>query len=586
MSSCCTSFIYPTRRCKILAVQPRRNQISTTRSTTTSNSSIGSSSHPSSTKHSYLQSLSNKQIDTAQTFSSHINQALINSVSKTISLSNNSNNNNNNDEEDTTIEQFISFTLKGPKAPRKTKSMNEAQILKVQEEKDKLRGRMRLVNGRIISLRDKKKSSSDDSSSLYLQLTVKFFGATDIIVNLSLNQHNIDYTNDLTQLILGEGDAFAISEWGKAPQTSGLLNFQSGELELSNGKWMLDMKRKAKCKFIGSKKRKNKNIDDTASEKKLIVSSHDKAKNFLLSPSAPFFQRLGITDANGKPKIAKSAKLRQCQKFVEIVSNLVNDSIQTFDKDSSSSSSQSIITHDMGCGRGYLTFALHSHLYDRFEGQYDIQSRGVDVRPKLVKEINSIANELGPEFSGLQFITGTIEDTTDLDDQIDILIALHACDTATDDSIWYGIQKKAKIIVTAPCCHKEVRRHLNAHVNSDKNGQHPYAEILRHNIYKERIAETLTDSIRALLLEIADYDVQVFEFIGGEHTSKNVMITAIKRIKSRSSSAKMQLRQRLRSLAELHGIRQQKLALMMKESLHEDVAVSTLDMKRMGMPPI
>ncbi len=165
--------------------------------------------------------------------------------------------------------------------------------------------------------------------------------------------------------------------------------------------------------------------------------------------------------------------------------------------------------------------------------------------------------------------------------------SLHACDTATDDSIWYGIQKEASIIVTAPCCHKEVRRYLDVHVA--KAQDHPYAEILRHNIYKERIAETLTDSMRALLLEIADYDVQVFEFIGGEHTSKNVMITAKKR-KRRSVSQKKHLRSRLQALSKLHGVRQQKLASLMDEILDEDHSTEAERIRRnvsnTGMPSL
>ena len=262
-----------------------------------------------------------------------------------------------------------------------------------------------------------------------------------------------------------------------------------------------------------------------------------------------------------------------CQKFVEIVSRLVDESKIL-------SESEQLRVVDMGCGRGYLTFALHSHLFDKYNN-VDVQSRGIDVRPKLMNEVNAISEELGSAFVGLQFLTGTIE-SAEINDDIDILIALHACDTATDDSLWYGMKKNANVIVSAPCCHKEVRMYLDAHVAKANN--HPYADVLRHNIYKERVAETVTDSIRALLLEIADYDVQVFEFIGGEHTSKNVMITAVKRRKPRTTAQKEQLKIRLKYLAEMHGIERQKLADLMDEPIHPKKS-GNKKLKR-GMPPL
>jgi hypothetical protein len=138
--------------------------------------------------------------------------------------------------------------------------------------------------------------------------------------------------------------------------------------------------------------------------------------------------------------------------------------------------------------------------------------------------------------------------------------------------LWAGIARQADVIVVAPCCHKQVRSQLDTHVA--KNPLHPLADVLRHNIYRERLAETVTDSIRALLLEIAGYNVQVFEFIGGEHTSKNVMITAVKQSFGNeqtqgSTSDQEALRKRLKDLASLHGIREQKLAKWMGERVRD-----------------
>jgi len=448
-------------------------------------------------------------------------------------------------------EDFISFTLKGPKMPRKSNKMSEDKRAKLEIEKQKLRGRMKEVKGRLISLRQKK-----GKESLFLQLTIKFFSATDVAKNWKLND---TIEQELLQLMMGSSSD-TISEWGQYENSE--LPFHSAELELRTGTWNMDLlKQNAKCKFLESKTSIKKSKNGETGSNSL---SHDQQKNVLVSSSALFFQRLGITDTNGKPKVAKSSKLRQCQKFVEVVSKLIDDSLisVTSNSDNDAKERPSIKTLDMGCGRGYLTFALHSHMYNKLHKQHDIQTFGVDMRPKLVKEINHIANDLGEEFNGLKFVTGAIENT-EINDDIDILIALHACDTATDDSIWHGIKTGAKIIVTAPCCHKEVRHYIN----SMKDIDHPYADILRHNIYKERIAETITDSIRAMLLEIADYDVQVFEFIGGEHTNKNVMITAVKRKKPRTLSQREELRSRLKSIAQLHGIKTQKLALLMNEEV-------------------
>eukprot|EP00804_Cyclotella_cryptica_P023684 CCRYP_019310-RB/>CCRYP_019310-RB protein AED:0.35 eAED:0.35 QI:0/0/0/1/0/0/3/0/249 len=225
----------------------------------------------------------------------------------------------------------------------------------------------------------------------------------------------------------------------------------------------------------------------------------------------------------------------------------------------------------MGCGRGYLTFSLHSYLCSKYLSStrrkiVSVQTQGIDRRPKLIQEINGIAHDLGGEFNSLNFIEGTIENTQpDLFKGqrayskwrrcFDILIALHACDTATDDAIWFAISRKADIIVTAPCCQHELRSQIDHHSSSLRSQRH---------------TEIVTDAMRALLLEIAGYDTQVFEFVGGEHTAKNVMITAVKRSKKGESSGNQlrDKRTRLVELATMYGIKRQRLAALMGESLN------------------
>lgn len=292
-----------------------------------------------------------------------------------------------------------------------------------------------------------------------------------------------------------------------------------------------------------------------------------------------------------------SSKLKQCQKFVEIVGNLVDNYVTT----SSSNQTTARVT-DMGCGRGYLTFSLHSYLTTKYLSVENarissVSTQGIDRRPKLIQEINGIARDLGGHFNSLAFIEGTIGSTEDNllqngirhdpeSPSLDILIALHACDTATDDAIWYGITRDADIIVTAPCCQHELRSQIDRHASMlSKQSNCPLNEILRHAIYRERHTEIVTDTMRAQLLEIAGYDTQVFEFIGGEHTAKNVMITAVKR---RDQSDKVKhledKRRKFVELANMYGIKRQRLATLMGESI--DVNDVNDVMTSSGMPPL
>jgi Methyltransferase domain len=252
---------------------------------------------------------------------------------------------------------------------------------------------------------------------------------------------------------------------------------------------------------------------------------------------------------------------------VEIVSSLVEKAVPE-------EMVPEISIIDMGCGRGYLTFSLHSYLAEKYGGS-NVETMGIDVRPKLIAEMSTIASNLGESFSSLKFEEGTIQQIVEQaaaiesdstcqkmasaeSSRVEILVALHACDTATDDALYSGIARNASIIVVAPCCHKEVRPQLDLHAST----QDP---ILKHAIYRERTAEIVTDSLRALLLEMAGYKVQVFEFIGGEHTAKNVMITAVK--SSHRTGPLPDIEERIRSLAGDYGLRSQKLAQWMRVGL-------------------
>lgn len=229
---------------------------------------------------------------------------------------------------------------------------------------------------------------------------------------------------------------------------------------------------------------------------------HDRPKQYLIPADAPWLRALGITNDRGQPREGMADKFRQIQKFSELLSHLIDEASLPTDRD--------LAVVDMGSGKGYLTFALAHLLGAR------ATVTGVEARPELVDLCNRTAREhaLAPR---LAFTAGHIADMPLA--ACDILIALHACDTATDDALARGIAAGAKLLVVAPCCQKELRSQLTA--------PPVLAEALRHGIFQERQAEFVTDSLRAQLLEWAGYKTKVFEFISTEHTAKNLMIAAI-----------------------------------------------------------
>jgi len=217
-----------------------------------------------------------------------------------------------------------------------------------------------------------------------------------------------------------------------------------------------------------------------------------------------YLNLLGITDDKGSviPKMAD--KFRQINKYLEIVESLID----------TNRLSKKIKIVDMGCGKGYLTFALYDYLVS--QKKMDVSIIGVEMRQGLVDYCNQVAEKSG--FDNLKFECNSIEAFKS--DKIDILIALHACDTATDDAIAKGLVAKSDLIICAPCCHKQIRQQVKG-----KEQRNP---ILKYGIFKERQFEMITDTIRALLLEKHQYQTKIFEFISIEHTGKNVMLVGIK----------------------------------------------------------
>ncbi len=233
---------------------------------------------------------------------------------------------------------------------------------------------------------------------------------------------------------------------------------------------------------------------------------HDRVRRYVLDPAeAPYLHELGIASAEGKIRSDKSDKYRQLQSIVKILDDLVAKSTL---RDKSR-----LRVVDMGCGKGYLTFALYDYCNNSLGIPTDVL--GVDRNDELVGVCNGVAQKLG--YSGLRFESSTVE-TIDLG-TADIIVALHACDTATDVALFKGVTAHASIIVAVPCCQKELRPQLK--VPGDERA------LLKHDTFKDRYSQMITDGLRGLLLETQGYRTRVMEFISDAHTHRNVMITGV-----------------------------------------------------------
>ncbi len=229
---------------------------------------------------------------------------------------------------------------------------------------------------------------------------------------------------------------------------------------------------------------------------------HDKPKT-KRAALGKYLTLLGVCDADGLviPKMAD--KFRQINKYLEIIEGLI--------KNTKLPHEAHIV--DMGSGKGYLTFALYDYLVN--QRKIEVKITGIEVRKELVDFCNETAKTCG--FENLKFEEKPIEQ---YNKKLDVLIALHACDTATDDAIFKGLSAKAALIITAPCCHKQIRQQVK--------GVEQQSPMLKYGIFKERQFEMITDTIRALIMEQHQYSTNIFEFISNEHTRKNVMLVGTK----------------------------------------------------------
>lgn len=242
--------------------------------------------------------------------------------------------------------------------------------------------------------------------------------------------------------------------------------------------------------------------------------SHDKKKDRLLDSSDPFLLEVGIADAKGVIKPSRQDKYKQVEEFLRILSPALNAAI-TAGQIRKPTEQAPLQIVDLGCGHAYLTFAAHQFLVN---SGIPVKVVGIDVRVESRDRNNAIAKKLGIT-STIEFVAEEISKTTS--QPVDVAIALHACDTATDDAIAWAINGRAKLLLIAPCCHHDIQKQMDA-------APEPWSAITKFGLMKERLGDLLTDSFRAQLLRIAGYRVEVIEFVAGEHTPRNLMIRAVK----------------------------------------------------------
>jgi len=268
-------------------------------------------------------------------------------------------------------------------------------------------------------------------------------------------------------------------------------------------------------------------------------ATHNREKQRLLTLDRPFLAELGVADAQQRLVPAMARKWKQINKFLEVIGTALAAS--------KLATQQHVEVLDFGSGKGYLTFALHEHL--RHALGLDARVTGVELRADMVELCNGIVDRLG--LQGLRFEQGDVGSYAPR--PVDVMIALHACDTATDHAIHRGIRGGAALICCAPCCHKQLRAQLLQ--------PHPLRPILQHGVHLGQEAEMLTDGLRALLLDACGYDTQVFEFVSLEHTAKNKMILAVKRSQPAANDVVLE---QVRDIKAFYGIQEQCLESLLK----------------------
>lgn len=284
---------------------------------------------------------------------------------------------------------------------------------------------------------------------------------------------------------------------------------------------------------LKKEKSKEKTGEEVAfAEERLQQLSHNRKKKYILEENIPvgFLVDLGVQTPQGKIVHSSYDKFRQINRFLEFVEDVLPALEQK----------EVIRILDFGCGKSYLTFAIYHYLHE-LKGK-NVQIIGLDLKEDVIAHCNALKDKYG--YENLQFLTGDIKDYTG-QDEVDMVVTLHACDIATDYALYKALKWNATVILSVPCCHHEVNRQIH---------NEALRPMLNYGIVKDRMAALATDSLRALILEEQGYDTQLLEFIDMTHTPKNILIRGVKRTKMISSAKQTGLAAQKKEFTEFLGI--------------------------------
>ena len=268
--------------------------------------------------------------------------------------------------------------------------------------------------------------------------------------------------------------------------------------------------------------------------KKLVSStkepelSHNRKKKYLLNPERKpaFLQDLGVQTADGRIVNSRYDKFRQINRFLEFIEDIL-PALPT---------NRRVRIIDFGCGKSYLTFAMYDYLTAVKKLEVDII--GLDLKKDVIRTCNRLAEKYG--YKDLHFYEGNIQNFTGAD-SVDMVVTLHACDTATDYALERAVKWGAEVILSVPCCHHEMNRQIKCE---------PLSPLFSYGLIQERSAALFTDALRARILETAGYDTQLLEFIDMEHTPKNILLRCIKRKRQAGNAAEVEYRRKVREEVE------------------------------------
>ena len=301
---------------------------------------------------------------------------------------------------------------------------------------------------------------------------------------------------------------------------------------LTNKKGTLTVKEKKAASIKADKNGENRNDANVSLSRKEALA-HNRKKKYILEENVPvgFLIDLGVQTPQGKIVHSAYDKFRQINRFLEFIEDVL-PALEGRDV---------IRILDFGCGKSYLTFAMYHYLHE-LKGK-NVQIIGLDLKEEVIAHCNALKDKYG--YKNLQFLTGDIKDYTG-QEEVDMVVTLHACDVATDYALHKALVLNAQVILSVPCCHHEVNRQIQ---------NEALRPMLEYGIVKDRISALVTDSLRALILEKEGYETQLLEFIDMTHTPKNILIRAVKRDKMISAAKSAKLAASEKEFSEFLGIR-------------------------------